>query len=109
MPGGGPQGTLLGMFLFLVLINAAGFRDNMKNAGSYITKPFNKREPMPRIHLKYIDDMTVAEAINLKQQLVINPDPNPPRPLQYHERTGHILPEGQSEVQTLLTGLNTFT
>ena len=26
LPGGGPQGTILGMFLFLILINAAGFR-----------------------------------------------------------------------------------
>ena len=24
LPGGGPQGTILGMFLFLILINAAG-------------------------------------------------------------------------------------
>ena len=108
LPGGGPQGTLLGMFLFLILINAAGFRDNLEKVGSIITKPFNKREPIPRIHLKYIDDMTVAEPINLKQQLVKNPDPNPIRPLQYHERTEHILPEGQSEVQTLLNDLKTY-
>jgi hypothetical protein len=25
MPGGGPQGTKLGLFLFLILINAAGY------------------------------------------------------------------------------------
>ena len=54
LPGGGPQGTILGMFLFLILINAAGFRTNLKNVGKYITKPFNRRGPMPRIHLKYM-------------------------------------------------------
>ena len=62
---------------------------------------------MQRVHLKYVDDMTVAEALILKKTLVENPDPNPPRPLQYHQRTGHILPEGQSAVQSLLTELST--
>ena len=109
LPGGGPQGTLLGMFLFLVLINAAGFREKMKHTGSQITKSKNSRGPMERIHLKYIDDMTAAEAINLKQTLVQNPDPNPPRPLQYHDRTGLVLPEGFSQVQSMLDELDVFT
>ena len=26
LPGGGPQGTILGLFLFLILINYAGFK-----------------------------------------------------------------------------------
>ena len=109
LPGGGPQGTILGMFLFLILINAAGFRDNLKNVGRIITKPFNKRIPMPRIHLKYVDDMTVAEALNLKKKLIPNPNNNLPRPVQYHQRTGHILPEGQSAVQSLLTDIKIYT
>ena len=109
LPGGGPQGTILGMFLFLILINAAGFRNNLKNIGKFITRPFNRRVPMPRIHLKYIDDMTIAEALNLKKCLAANPDPNPPRPLEYHQRTGHVLPEGQSAVQTMLTDLREYT
>ena len=28
MPGGGPQGTKLGLYLFLILINYAGFKPN---------------------------------------------------------------------------------
>jgi hypothetical protein len=91
-------GTLLGMFLFLILINAAGFRENLTNTGNFITKSFNNRKPMSRIHLKYIDNMTAAEAINLKKELIKNPNTNAVRPLQYHDRTKHILPEGQSQV-----------
>ena len=57
MPGGGPQGTLLGMFLFLILINAACFRDLYNNTGKTITKPFNRRNPVKKIHWKYIGDI----------------------------------------------------
>ena len=36
--------------------------------------------------------MTNAEALDLNKSLSINPDLNPERPLQYHQRTGHVLP-----------------
>ena len=103
MPGGGPQGTLLGLFLFLVLINAAGFQDMKKNTGKLITKPFNKRPAIDRIHLKYIDDMMAAEALYLKENLVKMADPV--RPLQYHERTLHILPTNKCKMQTFMDQL----
>ena len=44
------------------------------------------RKPMPRIHMKYLDDMTAAEVINVKKQLIANPNNNPVRPLQYHDK-----------------------
>ena len=87
MPGGGPQGTILGMFLFLILINSAGFKTSMKKTGQVVTNQKTSREAMQPIHLKFIDDMTVAEAIDLKKKLILNPDPNPARPLNYHDRT----------------------
>ena len=108
LPGGGPQGTILGMFLFLILINAAGFKNNMRNTGKIITQPgINKRKPMDNIHMKFIDDMTVAESIHLKEQFIENPDPV--HPLQYHERTGHILPMERSKVQMVLDDLHVYT
>ena len=36
MPGGGPQGTILGMFLFVVLINPVGFKP-VKEIGLLMT------------------------------------------------------------------------
>ena len=76
MPGGGPQWTRLGLFLFLILINAAGYKHLEKNMGLQTTKKVCKRKPIPSSHLKYIDDMTQAESINLKECLVPNPSPS---------------------------------
>ena len=37
------------------------------------------------IHMKYVDDMTQAQSINLLECLIPNPDLNPPRPFQHHD------------------------
>ena len=111
LPGGGPQGTRLGLFLFLILINAAGCGRLQEHLGKYATRGLNKRTPILKTHMKYVDDMTEAVAINLKKFIVPNPDPNPPRPLAYHDRTGHMAPVGyrcplQDELDKLLQYCN---
>ena len=56
------------------------------NIGTKITKAVNKRDEMKAKHFKYVDDMTLAEAINLKETLQTKEDNYLTRPLFYHSR-----------------------
>ena len=109
LPGGGPQGTRLGLFLFLILINAARYQYLEKNLGSKVTTGLNRRTPLPNGHMKYVDDLSLVQSLNLRECLIPNPDPNPARPLAYHDRTHHLLPacDLQEQLNMLVEYSNT--
>ena len=96
-----------GSYWLPFLINAAGFSEKVNKTRKIITSKPTTRKPVNKIHLKFIDDMMAAESIYLKEKLVENP--NPVRPLQYHERTLHVLPDGVSDLQSLLDDLKTYS
>ena len=73
--------------------------------GERVTEKLGRRTPLENIHLKYVDDLSMAQAINLKECLITNPDPNPPKPLSYHDRTNHILPSNSYSLQGDLDNL----
>ena len=76
LPGGGPQGTLLGLFLFLVLVNDSGFMGQINNAGELITAR-KKIKELNTIHLKFVDDLTIAESVDMSTQLRVSSQDKP--------------------------------
>ena len=97
MPGGGPAGTILSMVVLIILINPIEFTQKL-HLGAQITQKLSKRDPMMKMHLKYFDDVSLLESINLKDSLK-KEDKALERPLNFHQRTGHVICE--EKFQTL--------
>ena len=97
LPGGRPQGTLLGLLPFIGLISDVGFKDQQNNVGDLITCRRNLRAAN-QIHLKLVDDLTVAESLILEDNVKPVPLSDRPQPDPYHSRTGHSLIPEKSKV-----------
>ena len=99
LPGSSPQGTFLGIVFFVVKYNAASLRPNIPRitfntvcTAKYKTCKLEVcRKHAKDMHALYIDDLSELEAIELKKQLISDPVERP-FPLNYHERTKHVLP-----------------
>ena len=88
--GGGGQGTVIGLWIFLFMIDRAGPTKNPTPLGKIITQPLNQRKRMDKEKKKWIDDFTILAAMDLKK--VLENDPDPVYPVPFRGRTGHILP-----------------
>ena len=117
MPGGGPQGTLLIVLLFILQVNHAGDPCPVP-----ATLPAGVAGPEPPLsptyskpcHImgttenkKFVDDLTLLEVVRLKGNLV----PLDPiiGPLNYHERHGLKFPPESTILQHKLDDLLKFT
>ena len=96
------------MFLFLLMINFAGFpfQEIERETGGKITQI--RRKPLNKLHLKYIDDLAYLTSINLREKLIDNPDTHITRPLAFHNRTQHILPIEDNILQQEMKKLDKF-
>ena len=107
MPGGTAAGTVLGLNFFLILFNGAGPTANITSIGHQITQPLKKRKPIAKTKVKWVDDVTLCTALDLKAALVPE-DRAVPRPRPYHARTEHRLPNQANQMQTELDNLSRY-
>ena len=117
LPGSSPQGAFLGIFFFVIKYNAASLRPSVPRI-LHLTQPVvcklkrsscktkSCKKHAADMHALYIDDLSEAEAINLKKRLINDPVVRP-FPLNYHERTQHVLPV--STLQNQLCKIEDFT
>ena len=87
MPGGMPQGTLLGVILYILYINPVGYPSEITiQISDTLHKYWEILEDIPETvqvndclpdnmqSVKFMDDATVQEAINLIDNLTLNSD-----------------------------------
>ena len=79
------------------MMNDIGFNDQTINVGDVISTK-KKIKLANEIHLKFVDDLTIAEAIDLPGTLIQVPENQRTHPENYHDRTGHTLPPLSSSV-----------
>ena len=117
LPGSSPQGAFLGIFFSVVKYNAASLRPAIPRLLAPTPVCRLRKTKCRRVncirhaeemHALYIDDLSEAEAINLKKLLVKDPTQRP-YPLNYHERTKHIFPANKSTLQQQLYSVESFT
>ena len=103
LPGGGPQGAFLGGIIFMIKFNGAFLRPPIPRQ---IRGPIHESKVKK---VKYVDDGTVAVSINLKKCLISEENSDWPRPLNYRERTKHILPDTNNLLQFYLSDAENFS
>ena len=102
LPGGGPQGAYLGGLIFIIKYNGAFLRP--LEPRPILCPVANEKSQI----VKFVDDSSVAVSVNLKQSLVTNLNEKS-MPLNYHERTGHVLPPESNLLQYYIHDAEKFT
>ena len=110
------QGAFLGIFFFIIKYNGASlrpmipkllFHSECKVSLKKCKATACSKHPKDT-HAVYIDDLSEAEDVNLKKQLVPE-QVTRPQPLNYHERTSHIRPSDSSLLQRHPNNVESFT
>ena len=99
MPGGGPQGTILGLRIFIIDFNLVGNSSSSSSLGEFMTAPASQRKEMDNKKCKYVDDLTMAKSIELKSKLIKGDECQLSRLLDFHQRTEHYMSIENNEMQ----------
>ena len=116
LPGGCPQGTVIGVILYILYINPIGYPGEITlQINDQIIDYKSQMEPLPELSpknitlpatvnsAKFMDDATLQEAVDLRTALASKLDRSGPLP--WWESSGKLLPNAntflQSEIDTL--------
>jgi hypothetical protein len=85
LPGSSPQGAFLGIFFFIIKYNGASLRpqiprilrDNVCRSKRIKCKAESCVRHAKDTHALYIDDLSEADAIELKKQIIVDPVQRP--------------------------------
>ena len=99
MPGGGAAGTIFGFFLFIILLNDTGRFGEKQQWGSLLTSKLRSRKPVPKTNAKWVDDVTLGEAVPLNKALEYPLSETWTRPVQFRQRRGFRLKPECNETQ----------
>ena len=115
MPGGMPQGTLLGVILYILYINPVGFPSEATiKISDHVHNYWNILDSIPELitnvdtlpatmqSIKFMDDATLQEVVNLESELATNLDRSGPLPsweLGPKQVNGLVLPSSNSKLQ----------
>ena len=102
LPGSSPQGTVLGVILFIIIFNGACLRPTIP--WPIFTK--GRNDP-PALTVKFIDDLSIAARVNLETDLVS--DVGRMKPLNFSERFETKLSEDKNILQELVDSLVLFS
>ena len=103
MNGGTPQGTLLGIICFLIQMNDLKALPPIP-LDELLTPPGVKQNSTSA---KFVDDLSILTAIKLRENLEICE--NLEKPLVYHNRTEHYLPDEKNPMNEQINNLLEFT
>ena len=104
LPGSSPQGTVLGVILFIIIFNGASLRPSIPRP---IWPFFNKKSNDPEaLKMKFVDDLSIAARVNLDADLI--DDIERQRPLTFDERFQTKLSDDANVLQEIVDKLKDF-
>ena len=104
LPGSSPQGTVLGVILFIIYFNGAALRPEIPRP---VWPFFNTKKNDPEaVKLKFVDDLSIAVKVSLDDDLIVNLDR--PKPLAYDARLETEL-KGSNILQSIMDNLAEFS
>ena len=111
LPGGCPQGTLIGVILYILYINPIGFPGEITlTVNDLLVNYWKRLDSVPDLHpqnlhhpnsmnsVKFMDDASVQEAIDLNTALATKLDRSGPLP--WWESSGKLLPNQNTLLQS---------